>query len=372
MGALLRSKFWVGVGVVALASVLVFLLGAMPMMQRNHRRLGTLSSRADELERILREGAKNEQEVRQQKEIADKLQQQYQELLDNIRQRDALLERRFSDPESGREGPLESGRWKIVYERKMAELRQKLLDSVVLARGSDLLVQRQLGAQWLAVEQMHGYEKEYWIQEAIVDAIAELNAEAKVVPVFDRFAFTQAPERHLVPSHETDFSCAAFELRVQMEFEFLMPFLKKLLEAPGDPVPLGIEITSVRVSRAETRPTERGVAATRLEERGVSGTRPILPGIGAGHMMPPSFGEPSPGGIGGPGGGMWGLEAVPPSWEPTPSEERGAAAAQAELPDKMVTVVVRGYVPDYIEPRETEKESEGSSAGGRIGRSTTR
>jgi len=336
MGTLARSRFWLVTGVVVLAGVLFFVLGAMPLMRRNNRLLSQLSKRADEMERIARQGAKNPQWIQEQGKLKRELKEQYDKLLEKIRERDALLERHFRDPLTGREGPLESGRWKSVYRDKMEALREKLRESVLLVTGGQPLFERQLGREWLSEEQMHRYEKEYWIQEAIVNAIAELNAESKVVPVFNKFDFTHAPEHYACKSHASMFECWPFTLEVMMEFKFVPAFLRKLMDAPGDPAPLGIEITSVSITRGKAG------------ERRVAGRpRAGLPATGPGELPPWWFGEAPPTAA---GAGQY----QPPAPSPTRPVE-AEKKPQVPLPERMVTVRVRGYVPDYEEKKRVSE-----------------
>ena len=324
MGALLRSKLWIAVGLIVVASLLLFLLGAMPLMRSNNELLRTLNSRAEGLELSTQAGAKNQQWIDQQKEIAGQMQQQLRAIEARLLERDALLERRFSDPETGREGPLEYGRWMFVYKDNMAALQEKLEKSVVVVTASEPIVKVSLGLVWLGVDEMHRLEKQYWIQEAIVDAIAELNAADKVVPVFGGFRFVGGPERYMSPSHMVNFACAAFSLDVAMEPKFLPAFLCKLLEAPDERAPLGIEITSVSISR-------QGAVVQREARQGAM--RPL----GYGYIP----------------AGMEGMPGMPSGVGPAFGEERAPEPETTEaLPDKMVSVHVLGYVPDYVQPQE--------------------
>ncbi len=332
MGALLRAKLWIGLGLILVVSLLLFLLGAMPRMRSNNQLLQALTARAEELERFTKAGSKNELWIDQQKDIANKLQEQVHAIESRLLERDALLERRFDDPEYEKEGPLEYGRWMFVYKHNMTALREKLAKSVTLVTVPDPLVEARLGLVWLSVNDMHQLEKQYWMQKAIVDAIADLNAEARRVPVFGGFRFLGRPERYMSPSHMVNFTCAAFGLDVVMDPKFLPALLQKLLEAPDERAPLGIELTSITISRHVGG--LQGQASSPSMQR--TGYAPF---------------------------GPEGLEA-PMKEGPGLEEQAGLEPETAEaLPDKMVAVHIVGYVPDYEQPEEKKPAAERSGIG---------
>ncbi len=363
MGTIIRSKYWGALGLVVLLALVLFLAGALPKIRANNKRLDTLSTRADELERYRREGAKNPRWVTQQEEVGKELKNQRASIEQELLERDALLERHFRDPETGEKGPLEYGQWAVVYEQKMANLYEKLEDSVTLVLSRDPLEEANLGRVWRSVPLMHGLEKEYWIQQTVVDAIAELNSASRVVPVFGQFRFLAKPERLLSPAHAGNFRCRAFSLEVAMQFKFATAFLKKLLEAPDPDNCLGIEITSVKISRFR----EGGREGVSRRERILSGRR--APGrVVGGEEWPSTPASVFEEGLQMPSRYYMGR---PSEWVEL-EEEAPARKPEVPLPDRMVSVRVLGYVPDYEPPEEKEKGVARRTATGRIERGTRR
>ena len=180
-------------------------------------------------------------------DLAKKHKMAYENQLDEITkklvERDELLERPFSDEVLLLDPPLEYGIWKRVYTRRMDGLHRTLQDSVILVTSPQPLVSAPLPDKWLDFEAMHAHEKDYWVQKDVVDAIAELNAEEKVVPVFRSFVFTGTAERGMHSSHGVEFECIPFEISVAMEFDRVPELVEALLNSE-----LGLEVTSLSMS----------------------------------------------------------------------------------------------------------------------------
>jgi hypothetical protein len=340
MDFITRNKFWIGVGAVALVALILFVMGPLAAMGENDEMFSTLEDRAEELDRFARERVKNEKWGEQQQRIQRAMEKQLSQIQEELLSRDALLERHLKDPDTGAAGPLSFVRFGDAYNQKMNELKETLRESVIEVRGDTLLVHRDLGEGMRPQEELHEFEKEVWVQEAIVETIADVNSGAAVVPVFISLQFLGQPERLLAPAHDERFDTIPFELHVAMEFEFFPLFLQRLLE-----IPLGLEVTSTHLSRYK-----EGTGGDAREERRGDMTR----GRGRGtrrprdRMRPPEMGEE-------------------PYYGPDmPEELRSGAEAEEEeeveekepLPNDLVSVYIQGYVPDYRQP-----EAEGGVSG---------
>jgi len=343
MGSLLRSKIVIGIGVVALAALLMIIFGVVPARRENNRKFRTLEDRAEELETAARKGVKNPEWVKEQEGRQDELKGQNKALMQDLKLSDDLLERHFDDPETKEPGPLEFGRWKMVYLRKMDDLTERLYDNVEGISSANPLVRDDPGVKWLEPKQYHPYEKKYWMQEAIVDCLVKANkGVSKSVRVFDGLTLAKKAERFMHPSHKTLFSVMPFEFSVGMKLQAVPEFLKILLDNP-----LRLEITSVVLG-----PRVGGV--TSAARKGPKRTTPMGPAtppgwgtemgpMGPEGMAPPDMAMPGPG-----------VVAV----EPTAQEKK-------LLTETLVTVKIRGYVPDYRQPEKKQdgKDTKAADAG---------
>jgi hypothetical protein len=335
----MRNKFWLGMAAIGLAALLLFLLGALPVMRKNDKELATLQERAEALEKISEGPVKNQQWIEEEEERREAYQQQLQIVRQELADRDALIERHFRDPDNPEtEPPLEGARWKQVYRMLIDRLHEQLEGSVTAVAREDPLEVAQFGPVWPRPEEMRRHEKRYWVQKAVVDVIDKVNTGQKVVPVFESFRFRKRPERFMHRSHRTNFNCLSFALRVRMEFEDVPLLLHSLFASE-----YGFEVTSVALDRTG------GVGGRR------AGPSPAPAGAGFEAM-----GRGGGGGgfeaMGPPGGGGGGFEAMGP-----PGGGRGGGRAAARrrrtagpasgtgeaLSDTLLNVVVSGYVPDY-------------------------
>jgi len=352
MGSLMRTPFMIGSGVVLLLVILMVIFGVAPAMRANNQKFKTLETRAEELTRAAQQGVKNDQWIKQEQERQKQLQEQIEAVKAGLAETDSVLERWFDDPSAegaAVKGPLEYGRWRHVYKSKMDELARRLEKNVDKVMNASPLVVAQLPDKWLPPAQFHPLEKQYWVQEGVVNAVVEFKKGGTALPIFDTFRFLKAPERFVHPSHKTLFTTYPFELQVAMSSLNLAEFQRKLLESP-----LRIEITSVTV---QLRWPQAGDMATPVR---------AAPGAGApgGAAVPGGAVGMPPGGAWGGAPGMPGGPAMGPDmmW-PTPGAgapgQAGPAAVKEEeavkkSAEELVAVTIRGYVPDYKQPEKKE------------------
>lgn len=343
MDFIIRNKFWFGLGAGTLLAIILFVMGPMKAMGQNDEMFGTLEDRAEDLERFANDQVKNEKWREQQEKIQRDMEKQLSQIQEQLLARDALLERNLKDPTTGAEGPLEFGRFKDAYDQKMNELAETLRESVIELPTDSPLVHVELGTEWKPRSVLHQHEKKAWVQEAIVEAVEEVNSGATVVPVFLSLQFLDQPERLLSAAHKERFKTIPFELQVAMEFEFYPLFLQRLLETP-----LGLEITSTHLERYEAGEGE-GAARSRRPERERAERAPRR--RGGGPERRPEMG-------------------VPERYRPRTTEQRPEAEEDEEemeekepLPNDLVLIHIRGYVPDYLQPDEVGTEGEDETEG---------
>lgn len=330
MQTLMRLKFWVGIAVIVIVAVVLFVVGPLSAMGRNDEQFETLEERADDLQRYVDQKVKNEKWQEQQSRVQRQMERQLRQMQEELLSRDALLEKHLKDPDTGAAGPLSFGRFPTAYNQKMSELRTTLEDSVIKLGSDQPLVQESLGSEWQPQPVLHAFEKQLWIQEAIVNAVADVNSGATVVPVFTSFTFRDQPLRLLSPAHREKFDTIPFELKVAMEFEFYPLFLERLME-----IPLGPEITATNI----TRYTE-GTGSGREDRRVPSRSR-------RDRTDTRRFERPEE------GYGSRGMERR------SVEEERDSLETEEEqepLPNDLVSVTINGYIPDYKAPEEESVE----------------
>jgi hypothetical protein len=350
MDFIIRNKFWLGLGAVTLLAIILFVMGPLKAMGQNDEMFSTLEDRAEDLERFARDQVKNEKWQDQQQRIQLSMEKQLRQIQEQLLARDALLERSLKDPTTGEEGPLEFGRFTDAYDQKMNDLAKILRESVIELPTETPLVHVELGTEWMPRSVLHQHEKKVWVQEAIVEAVADVNSGAAVVPVFLSLEFLDQPERLLSDAHRERFETIPFELQVAMEFEFYPLFLQRLLETP-----LGLEITSTHLERYEAGEGGGATPGRAEREREERASRPRTGASG----RPPGMGE------------MGGEEMYRRAREERPDAEEDEEEIEEKepLPNDLVLIYIRGYVPDYLPPDEegTEGEDEAEGSAGSPG-----
>jgi hypothetical protein len=355
MGVLFRSKLFIAAVVLAVIVLAIGGFMVLKAMGKNNQAFATLEDRKKRLEGLLTQGVKNDAAINQQRERKEKLNEQLNDIKMELAKADEVLEAYFDDPRTGDKGPIDFGRWRVVYYEKMNELTRRLVESVETVTTATPIVVEQVDDKWREHEKLHPLEKRYWVQDAIVKCLAQANAnkDSPMVPVFDSFKFLSAPERLLHPSHETLFTTIPFEIVVAMESRSVPEFLKILLDSP-----LKIELTSV----STTLRWDVGKHAMKGSD-----TTPSPAGVPAGAGMPAGRGGLVPG----PGPGALGeMRGVPPGMGgamggvPTPGVGTASAEPTVAESEQLVTVTIRGYVPDYIQPKPAGQTAAAGAPGG--------
>lgn len=398
------NKFWAGMAGLAIAALLLIALWAGPAASSNNRTLAELVDRANTLDQTVRSGNIKDNRWVRQAEEQQKLYRSAEKAVDTLyAERDRLLERLFDDPDDpGATPPLDEGKWKIVYVRKMQGLLERL-EKTVLRTGPGPLVREKLPPRWLSSEEMRAIEKKYWVQEAVVSILEDLNKTRIVVPVFLSFRFGERPARLLHASHwkfgeiprrrqgtitrsapravrqpppggeptpgpgtlmvppttdgsseppeaqktpasrpeDKKFHFIPVEIQVAMEFENLPQFLKQVLDHP-----IGMELTEISVTRRAG--IQRSVRSSLVGPRI---TRSFEESSAVGGPRPPTVAEDG---------------RTPGSVEELPAESTASAEREKTLQEfskTLVEVQIRAYVVDYLNPEKTpEKEKAPGSA----------
>jgi len=345
-----RNKFWVGMALVGFAAILLVVLVGIPAMAANRRTKQELQSRRDTLASYANaEHVKNPTWVLELEERKKKYLAQLEQIKSYFAARDRVIEARFVDKEYP-DKPLLPSRWKIVYNEMMDELEEKLQEVVRLGTASPL--ERVDYQDSLPSEaEMREQEKRYWLQKAIVDTIANLNAARDIVPVLYEFRILSQPDRLLSPAHGDKFRVVPWELRVALEFKNLPRLMYELLDHE-----LGLELTEMSVSRTVTALREGGRAAPMTgQERMLRGAIPGVTTTGARMAgIPGAYMEEF---MGGPMEGPLPPTMMGPPTETRPTFERPEMPGEEVrevLSKTLVEVTLRGYLPDYIEPEEAE------------------
>jgi len=367
MSFIMRMKFWIGLGLLVLAAVVLFALLAAPELSANKRTFAELDQRRQKIEQYAAsQYIKNTAWIEQARRVRADYEKQLEEIKSYLAARDELLEKRFEDPEDpDAQTPLQAGRWKMVYKEKMDKLLEKLDEHVTELGAGMPLVEANLGDVWPSDAEMHREEKRYWLQKAIVDTIVNLNAARQVVPVFYEIRLTDRPERLLSEAHGEKFRCIPFQFRVAMEFKNVPRLLNELLAHK-----IGLELTGLSITRGEG---ERGGVTPGFAAPPVGGGRELTPRrerreaprgpVEMGPGMPGYMGPGAAGGFMGPAGmeqpGSRGRTFMGLPYEMPTMGRRGALEEGAKrLPKTLVTVTIRGYLPDYLQPGEEEVEEE--------------
>ncbi len=385
-----KKAFWIGMGLVVVAGGLLFMFVGRPAMAENNERHSNLNSRASKLQSYAQsEYIKNESWVDRAKRLQDRYKQEEEQVTNYLVQRDnQQLEKRFEDPDNPQS---ELGRtdWKMVYQDKMEQLRERLRKNVLLVNPQQALIQEQFDVSVPTRLQIRYAEKRFWIQQAIVDCLTKLNAARPVIPRFEYFQFTEMPRRLMSQAHTEDFKPRAFEINVRCEFDNVPRLIHELLKHP-----IGLEVTEVLTMRGQRGGQQgygsgsgeggsRGYGGEYEGQRGggygegyggeygggyggqygpMYGGGPSgggmygggMPGEMYGEGMGGMYGGGMYGGMGGRyGGGMYGGELSDRQREEMERQRKIRA-----LPQTLVNVTVRGYVPDYLQPEEKERQEE--------------
>ncbi|MHC4480131.1 MAG: hypothetical protein ACYS1C_04070, partial [Planctomycetota bacterium] len=204
-----RIKLWIILGLMALVSGVVFGVWFMPSKAENSERLGEWRQKVTEVQGVKQEDLRNEADIKQMQALKQQYSQDLKRLKELLKEKDDLLERAIPNPE-GEEGPLEAGRWKILYDQQMTALQRELNKS--FPSSSVTVARRYYGPEWPTAQEMRQEGKNYWRQRLLFEALAEANSVRTTVLAFSGFQFTGTPERLLHPSHNELFDPVAFQM----------------------------------------------------------------------------------------------------------------------------------------------------------------
>ncbi len=386
MDFIVRMKFWVAVGALVLISGVVFGVWFVPAGRKNHAQMAAWKQKADNVASFAqKERIPGAQDVQNLGDLAAAYKSDLAAITEGLAKEDALLEQHFVDAETGDE--LSPGTWKVVYGEKMDALEEEIHKSF-LSTPDQPILRKFYGTEWPDQQEMRQEEKQYWVQKYIMEALAASNKVRMVVPVFSQLQLVDRPERLLHPSEGQLFEPRAFQIEIATDYKSLPLVLSKLLECqvPLDITGLQIERRSLPAlsTRAREKPAQQPGAP--------AGAAPAPAGVPAG---PPAVipAGPPPGVMGGPppealaaaraaaeagaararaaaptgpmGFGMpTGVRGPTGAGRPPSGARRttrpGAAPGEAgEIPGRLVTVTITGYVLDYLAPKESGEGGQG-------------
>ncbi len=355
MEGILRLKFWLAAALVALFGFGLLVVSVVQAAQNRSAKAGI----ARDLEKVstsMKNPIHNSKWANQLREHEASYREQLKAVTADLQKQGKLLKRPFADPRPDAFGFLE------IYPGKVKELKERLADSVY---ESDPRALRDRGQEFFRSQEypedseMRKAEQEYWIQEAIVSAVERTNdgPEDKILG-FRRLTLklNGQPDHYMRAAHKKkSFGCHVFGIVVVMVYEDVPVFLKELLD-----VGLALEITSVSMDLGGARtlrsapsgggsmpaggsgPGERGFEPP----EGFRGGGPdfMFDGVGG---MDEGFAEPPDERVdtGVPGSGKAGRDKLK-------REEK--ERRKAELSDRgpLLSVTIKGYVPEYTRPQK--------------------
>lgn len=330
MAFFMKIKFWLLVGLILFLSAVSYFTLAAPLRAKNKQALQKLDQRAKSLQRYANQpDLKNKSWIEQISKQKEQAQKEVQKVYDLLAKRDEQLERGFADKEGK---PItDAGLWLDEYKRRMTALRKQIQDSGCrLTNPQTALVEKQFGNLLPTKAQMKQQEKEYWLQQGMVQVITELHKQqGKIVPVFYGFEFAKkggyrlAHVAHKAPKYQS-IHC---QLKVAMEFRETPTLLRALLNSP-----VGFQIEKVDIDR-------------QLDNLQAAASR--TPAAPATYGPQPAAGGPEYGAPPGRGG------AAAPR-QPETGEKR-IVTAEALQTETLVRVIILFYVPDYLNPEDAPK-----------------
>ncbi|MCD6416082.1 MAG: hypothetical protein J7M08_05240 [Planctomycetes bacterium] len=262
MDFLKQNKFWVGLGLLVIAAGVCFGALFFPLSRQNSERLAELQKTTQAIS-----DQSGESSIPDQRWV-DRIKKQtklWQAELDKVRQtlrgEDDLIEQRLRDPNNPeREEPLEFALWKLVYQRAMKNLEREVGELFPLVTTQTPLDQYEEvsnpEAPELSDAEMRFYERDYWIQKYLVDALGAVNKNAQepVVPVFEWFRFTESPERLLQPAHGKVYEPVAFKIELRATFTNVPVVLRALLQGKLDVYITGLSLRPLGKDKASQAP----------------------------------------------------------------------------------------------------------------------
>ena len=374
MEAIKRMKFWIGLGLLVVASGVVLGVWFVPARKKSASFLSDWRSKETKIRAY--EGmsdVRGPADVTALKELQQRYQQQLEEAKELLAEWDKLLEDYIPD-EDGSRRQLDGAAWKVAYAARVDALEEDAQESFPSAPAS-IVVQRDFGRAWPTPEEMRQEAKRYWVQFYLLEAISAVNKVSDVVPTLKVFQLVERPDRLLGADDASMFQPIPFEFQFATEFKNLPMVLHKLLQCR---VPVSVTTLSVKrrgkvsLGVQKKAMTTGGllsasavsslVASTTAGARGAAARRPIGP-----TWERPSFLDAHA--MGGPsdeavsrtidtGAGRFGgrtsggARTTAGSRKPAPSVRR--SPAEVEAGRLLVDVTLKGYVKDYVPPKEAE------------------
>ncbi len=312
MGFLNRNKFWLGIGagVACALALLVFIW--LPWARENREALAILQDRADELRDYAdddRIRIKSEEWIRQGEERERELREILERIEADLPGRYPQFDRHFSHPETGEEGPLIVFLFVDAYEHKMQQLSGRLREAF-LPKGpeeaqegfppeedgeaqerfppeengevqereravSPFLLKKNTQRmeddfRGQPKEELHIFEREYWVQEAVLGIVIELNEDVMRIAELNKFSIQSPrtlggtdPDMPAMSGLHQDgrlFDIWPFELEVTLRFRYLTDLLDAFAGSPvrTEVVSLSVEPLDVHDGEEMVRAKLRG------------------------------------------------------------------------------------------------------------------
>jgi hypothetical protein len=389
MDVLKRLKFWIGLGLLVVASGVVLGVWFLPARKENSQLAEKWDQEATAVQGMIAKDVAPRGQAQVYEERAKEVAAARERLLGTLTRSDVDISAPIPDPETGvaQEG-LESGIWKLVYEKAMRALDRDVKRMFVEVKPARLVRMKEFPGIWPTAQEVTTETRSYWIQRYILEALGSVNGDQLTAPCLSEFEFTSEPERLLAPSDADAYLPQGFRCVLEAEFTSIPFIIDQLMDCP-----IPISITTLEVQRPEDvleKIARSGVVREKaLVEGDVVGGRP------AGGAMP--FGGP-PAGVGGPPAGVGGPGGPPPGFMPTgmprgmptgmargrptgpgagragrrttrrgrgqetTDEEAGLQVKARHIPTRLVEVTIAGYanVPRPPKKAEAETESENS------------
>jgi hypothetical protein len=380
MDAIKRLKFWIGLGLMVVASGVVLGVWFMPAKKVSASSLSDWRSKEQKVMSYQSKTVHGMPDIGAVEDLKKDYDQQLGQARQLLAEWDKLLEDYIPDQNDVRR-QLDPGTWKTAYYAQMDALEEDVQSSFPSAPAN--IVQRvDFGDIWPTAEEMAQEAKNYWVQYYLLHAIARVNEVSDVIPTLKSFALVDRPDRLLSADDATMFRPIAFEFQFATEFKNVPMVLHDLLQCQ---VPVSVTTVSMKRRAKVSLKAEQGGATTGglLSASAVSslvGSRGgVRPGPAVvGPVMPFGWEGPNPydmtyhGPIdAGPttrheeeapesrfvrrAPARTGARATARAGGPQTAARPRQSAEQAEAGRLLVDVVVKGYVKDFAPPKAAEQ-----------------
>jgi hypothetical protein len=371
MELLKRLKFWIGLGLLVVASGVVLGVWFLPARHENSERSAEWEQVVSEVEGLASGTVSARGQAAKYGEATEWTASERKRLAEAQSGRVLDLSAPIPDPDTGEQrAGLEPGIWKFVYEKAMRALERDIKRSFVKVEAKDLVRMQDFPA-WPSEEQVKAETRSYWVQRSILEALASINEDRMTAPNLNEFELTAQPERLLAGSDAKAYQPQSFSCELEAEFSMVPYIIDQLMKCE-----IPVNITSVQIMRLEDAlqkaARSRVVQQKQLVEGDVVGGRAGRRGVG----MPAGYGPGvDPGAAAAAAAAAQGAAmaaAFGGGRAPTARARRQAerasradeedvtAAEVRHIPTALVQVKISGYanVPRPEESGEAEPESE--------------